>query len=94
MAIISIKDVLYIDVNESFMTVMELKYEELVGNSSTGAGYSSPKSRKLFLEEFYKKGFVKNCELRHGVFNTSKITINGEDFFHGHGCRYNRTEAD
>lgn len=90
LAVTAIKDGRYIDVNESFMKVMGLNYEELIGNSSTGAGYISGKSRKLFLEEFRQKGFVENLELpmfvkggelRHGLFNTSKITINSEDFF-------------
>lgn len=90
LAITSMKDGRYIDVNESFMKVMGLNYEELVGNSSTGAGYISMESRKLFLEEFNQKGIVENLELpmrvkggelRYGLFNTSKITIDGEDFF-------------
>lgn len=90
MAVTAMKDGRYIDVNESFMKVMGLKYEELVGNSSTGAGYISSEARALFLEEYHQKGFVKNLELpmrvkggelRYGLFNTSKISIDSEDFF-------------
>ncbi|NTW77835.1 MAG: PAS domain S-box protein, partial [Syntrophaceae bacterium] len=90
MAITAIKDGRYIDVNESFMKVMGLKYEELVGDSSTGAGYITAESRALFLNEYRQKGFVENLELsmrvkngkrRRGLFNSSKITIGSEEFF-------------
>lgn len=90
LAITAIEDGRYIDVNESFIKVMGLKYEELVGNSSTRTGYISSESRSLFLEEYRQKGFVENLELpilvkgdelRRGLFNSSKITIDGEDFF-------------
>ena len=90
MAITAIKDGRYIDVNESFMKVMGLKYEELVGKSSTNAGYISRESRALFLKEYRQKGFVENLELpirvkngkwRRGLFNSTKITIGSEEFF-------------
>ncbi len=90
MAITSIKDGRYLDVNESFMKTMGYKYEELIGNSSTGAGYITSESRALFLEEYNQKGIVENLELemrvkdgelRRGLFNSSKITIDSEDFF-------------
>ena len=90
MAITAMKDGRYIDVNEPFLNIMGLKYEQLVGNSSTGAGFITGESRALFLEEYRQKGFVENLELpmqvkngecRRGLFNSSKITIGKEDFF-------------
>jgi PAS domain S-box-containing protein len=90
MAITAMKDGRYIDVNEPFLNIMGLKYEQLVGNSSTGAGFITGESRALFLEEYRQKGFVENLELpmqvkngecRRGLFNSSKITIGDEDFF-------------
>ncbi len=90
MAITAMKDGRYVDVNESFLKVMGLKYEELVGNSSTGAGYISSESRALFLKEYRQKGFVENLELpmrvkdgkwKRGLFNSTKITIGSEYFF-------------
>lgn len=90
MAITEIKDGRYIDVNESFLKGMGLKYEEVVGNSSVGTGYIMRESRALFLEEFRQKGHVENLELpirvkdgelRRGLFNSTKITIGSEDFF-------------
>ncbi|MEQ8181669.1 MAG: PAS domain S-box protein, partial [Smithellaceae bacterium] len=83
MAITAMKDGRYIDVNEPFLNIMGLKYEQLVGNSSTGAGFITGESRALFLEEYRQKGFVENLELpmqvkngecRRGLFNSSKIT--------------------
>ncbi len=90
MAMTAMKDGRYIDVNEPFLNVMGLKYEQLVGNSSTGTGFITGESRALFLEEYRQKGFVENLELsmqvnngewRRGLFNSSKITIGEEDFF-------------
>ncbi|MEN6375195.1 MAG: PAS domain S-box protein [Smithella sp.] len=90
MAITAMKDGRYIDVNEAFMKVMGLKREELVGSSSTGAGYISSESRALFLKEYNQKGFVANLELpmrvkdgkwRRGLFNSTKIILGNEEFF-------------
>ncbi|MEN6622012.1 MAG: PAS domain S-box protein [Smithella sp.] len=90
LAITAVEDGRYVDVNESFIKVMGLKYEELVGNSSTRAGYISSESRSLFLGEYNQKGFVENLELpiqvkggelRRGLFNSSRIIIDGEDLF-------------
>jgi two-component system, cell cycle sensor histidine kinase and response regulator CckA len=90
MVITAMKDGRYVEVNEAFAKAMGLKREELLGNTSTGAGYITGEQRKLFLDEYSRKGSVENLELqvrvkggelRHGLVNSSKITIGCEDFF-------------
>jgi PAS domain S-box-containing protein len=90
MAITTMKDGRYVDVNESFTRIMGLKRDELIGNSSTGIGFITAEDRALFLDEYRRKGYVENLELKmcveggawkHGLFNSSKITIGKEDFF-------------
>jgi PAS domain S-box-containing protein len=80
----------YLDVNEAFAQVMGLKREEMIGRTSTDIGYITVEQRRLFLDEFRRKACVKNLELqmrvaggelRQGLFNASKITIGGENFF-------------
>ncbi len=89
-AITAMEDGRYVEVNEAFAKIMGLKREELIGNSSIGAGFITNEQRALFLQEYCQKGFVENLELRmcvkggelrYGLFNSSKITIGGEDFF-------------
>lgn len=90
MAITSMKDGRYVEVNEAFMEGMGRKREELIGNTSTGIGYITVEQRTLFLEMYRQKGFVENLELqirtkggelRYGLVNSSKITIGCESFF-------------
>lgn len=90
MAITAMTDGRYIEVNETFAHVMGLKREELIGNTSTDIGYITEEHRKLFLEQYRREGFVRNLalpvrvkggEVKYGLFNSSKITIRGEDFF-------------
>jgi PAS domain S-box-containing protein len=90
MAITNMKDGRYIDVNTALAKVMGLQREELIGKTSTDIGYITVDERALFLDEYHRKGSVENLELqirvkggelRQGLFNASKITIGGEDFF-------------
>ncbi len=90
MAITVMKDGRYVEVNEAFAKVMGLKREELIDNTSVGAGYITAEDRAIFLDEYRRKGFVENLELqmhvkggepRYGLFNSSKITIGDKDFF-------------
>ncbi|PKN19031.1 MAG: hypothetical protein CVU71_09635 [Deltaproteobacteria bacterium HGW-Deltaproteobacteria-6] len=90
LAITAMKDGRYVDVNEAFAKVMDLERLEMIGKTSTEIGYITAEQRTLFLEEYHRNGFVKNLELRmrvkdgelrQGLFNSSKISIGGEDFF-------------
>jgi two-component system, cell cycle sensor histidine kinase and response regulator CckA len=89
MAITTIEDGRYMDVNEAFSKIMGVEREELIGNTSTSIGYISPEHRTTFLNEFTTKGYVenlemptrtKNGELRYGLFNSSTIKIQGKDY--------------
>lgn len=89
MAITTIKEGRYIDVNEAFLKTMGLKRDEIVGNTSTGIGYITREQRSVFLNEFKKKGCVENLELmvrtkrkelRYGLFNTTKINLANNDY--------------
>jgi len=90
MAITTLKDGRYTDVNKAFASAMGKPRDELIGSTSVSAGFITPEQRVLFLEEFRRKGFVenmefvtrvKNSELRYGLFNSTIITILDEDFF-------------
>ncbi len=88
MAITTVKEGMYIDVNESFSKTMGLTREELIGNTSRGIGYVTAEQREVFLSEIRTKGCVENLELsvrtkgrevRHGLFNAVKIKIDDKD---------------
>ena len=89
MAITTIEDGCYMDVNEAFATIMGMKREEIIGNTSTGIGYLTVEQRTIFLNEFNTKGYVENLEmltktkdgeLKYGLFNSSSIKIRGKDY--------------
>ena len=89
-AITSMKDGQYIDVNESFAKTMGLTRDQLLDNTSVSAGFITAGQRETFLNEYRSKGCVENLELqmrvrddelRYGLFNSSRITIGGEEFF-------------
>jgi PAS domain S-box-containing protein len=88
MAITTIEEGRYVDVNEAFAIIMGIKREEIIGNTSTGIGYITADQRAAFLSELNTKGRVENLELqtrtkgnelRYGLFNSSRIRIRGED---------------
>ncbi|HVO65830.1 MAG TPA: PAS domain S-box protein [Syntrophales bacterium] len=88
MAITTIKEGRYVEVNEAFALIMGINREEIIGNTSTGIGYITPEQRKIFLNELNTKGYVENLELqtrtkgnklRYGLFNSSRIKLHGED---------------
>ncbi len=90
LAITSMKDGQYMDVNEAFARIMDLTRNELMRNTSISAGFITAEQREAFLNEYRMKGFVENLELRmhvkdgerrYGLFNSSKISIGGEEFF-------------
>ena len=90
MAITTIKDGRYTDVNKAFADVMGKTRDELIGQTSVSAGFITADQRSLFIDEFQRKGYVenmefttrvKNGELRYGLFNSTRITIIDEDFY-------------
>lgn len=90
LAITAMKDGRYIDVNEAFAEVMGLAREDLLQKTSLSAGFISAEERTAFLREYQENGFVRNLELpmrvkngekRYGLFNSSRIAIQGEEYF-------------
>ncbi|MBA4417231.1 MAG: hypothetical protein C0392_04880 [Syntrophus sp. (in: bacteria)] len=90
MTITTISGGQYIDVNEAFSKTMGLTREEIIGNTSVGIGYITTEQRSLFLNELNKKGYVENFELqvkiragelRHALFNSTKIILAGREYF-------------
>jgi PAS domain S-box-containing protein len=88
MAITTIEEGRYVDVNEAFAIIMGIKREEIIGNTSTGIGYITADQRAAFLSQLNTTGRVENLELqtrtkgnelRYGLFNSSRIRIRGED---------------
>jgi len=87
-AITTFKEGRYIEVSESFLTLMGLERSEVVGNTSTGIGFITLEQRTVVLNEFAEKGFVANLELqirtkggecRYGLLNSVLISFSGED---------------
>ncbi|MCX5828367.1 MAG: PAS domain S-box protein [Deltaproteobacteria bacterium] len=90
MAMTTIKDGRYVDVNEAFAKTMGLTRGEIIGNTSIGIGYITAEQRSVFLSELNEKGYVENLELqvrtkdgevRYGLFNSTRISIANEDYF-------------
>ncbi len=90
MAITTMKEGRYVEVNEAFSNIMGLKREELVGNTSAGTGYITAEERAIFLSEIQTKGYVENLELpvrikdgevRYGLFNSRRIEIDKEEYY-------------
>ncbi len=88
MAISTMKDGRYIDVSDAFLDLMGLLRHEVIGNTSTGIGFITPEQRSIVLNEVEKKGRVENLELqvrtkagelRYGLFNSTRITIEDEE---------------
>jgi PAS domain S-box-containing protein len=88
-AISTLKDGRYVDVNEAFAKSMGYKREELIGQTSTGCGYITLDGRALVLQQFREKGYcenlelpirVKGGELRHGLFNSAKMKLGNEEY--------------
>jgi PAS domain S-box-containing protein len=88
MAITAIKDGRYIDVSDAFLDLMGLLRDEVIGNTSIGIGFITAEQRSIVLNELEKKGRVENLELqvrtkgselRYGLFNSTKISIAGEE---------------
>ena len=89
MAISSVAEGRYIYVSEAFLRIMGLRWEEVVGNTSTGIGFLTKEQRSIFINELTKKGrvdnfelqvIVKGGELKSGLFNSSRIILGGEDY--------------
>ncbi|HEY3275797.1 MAG TPA: PAS domain S-box protein [Syntrophorhabdaceae bacterium] len=88
-AITTIEEGRYVEVNEAFSKSMGLGRDDIIGKTSTGIGCITEEQRSLFLRELRQKEQVENLELRmttgggekrYGLFNATKIHLGKEDF--------------
>jgi len=64
MAVTSIEDNKFIDVNEAFLELMGYEMEEVIGNTAASVGaFKDPELRQKAVEEILSKGFFKNFEV-------------------------------
>jgi PAS domain S-box-containing protein len=89
MALTTIEEGRYIEVNDAFTKVMGVKRENMVGATSTGIGYITPEQRSFLLQELRDKGSVENLELqvrtkegevRYGLFNSTKVRMGRKSY--------------
>ena len=59
MAITTIDEGRYIDVNDAFATIIGRKREEIINNTATGIGYITKEQREKFVKEIVIKGVCR-----------------------------------
>lgn len=62
-AISELESGIYLDVNQKFLNIFELKKEEVIGKSSIDLGLFDAKTRKRVLNDFEKNGYLENYEI-------------------------------
>ncbi|MFX1390206.1 MAG: PAS domain S-box protein [Promethearchaeota archaeon] len=90
MSISSIKDGRFIEVNDVFLTDLELTREEVIGKSSKGLNlWVNKNQRDEMIRNIEEKGSVSNLhvryrtksgEIKHGLFSVNKITLKGKPY--------------
>ena len=89
MAITTVEEGRYVDVNEAFEIIIGIKREKIIGNTPIDIGYITADQRAAFLSELNTKGYAENFEvetrttgneIRYVLFNTSKIKLNRKDY--------------
>ena len=91
MAVSSIEEGIYLDVNETFLSVLGYTREEVVQHSSKDLKiWQAHEDRKKVMELFSRDGRVRNFEttihtkkgeLRNALFSADKILLNGKPVF-------------
>jgi PAS domain S-box-containing protein len=75
-AILRLRDGMYVDVNDAFVTITGFERAEVIGRTSTDIGiYADPTQRYELDESFLREGRVKNQELRYRLKNGEVITV-------------------
>jgi DNA-binding CsgD family transcriptional regulator len=69
LCITTLKDGIYIDVNETGARYMGAKREDMIGRKSTEIGSISKEQRQLFIDQIKNDGFVKNILLTIKIDN-------------------------
>jgi len=91
MALVTLNEEIFVDVNESFLKILEFGRNEVIGKSALELGLHIDYSkRELMFKILNKDGVIKdfklNIKTKNGliknlVFNGSKITIKNENYF-------------
>ena len=87
MAISTIEEGRYIEVNDSFLRTMGVSHDELIGRTSQELGFFADyEKRNKIIGKVMETGFVKNYELkmktrsgdiRHGLFSAELLDLQG-----------------
>jgi len=89
MAVSTIEEGRYIDVNEAFLVLVEREKGEVVGHTSTGAGIVTEKDRSAMIHEYKSKGRVdgfeipvlaKDGKIKDVLINSNRISFGGRDY--------------
>jgi len=89
MAISTAKEGRFVDVNNSFLRLVGLKREKVIGHTSRETGFITEEQRSLFYNELGKEGNVENLEfevqpkgrgVRHGLFSFVMMTFSSENY--------------
>lgn len=79
----------FVAVSNAFLGLMGLTRDEVIGHTATEVGFVTPEDRILFFQEINEKGRIKNYEmkfrtkdgqLRQGLFNAAKITLDNKEY--------------
>jgi PAS domain S-box-containing protein len=89
LGITTFKEGRFVEVSDSFLSMVGATREEIIGNTSVGMGILTTEQRKAVSDELQKKGLVENLELEirtnrgekiRGLFNATGISLDGEDY--------------
>ena len=85
--ITTLKEGRFIDVSNTFLSLMGRKRDEVVGHTSLEIGFITEEQRSIFFDELNKVGRIENLEmkvrteggaLRDGLFNAVMLSLNNE----------------
>ena len=85
--ITTLKDGRYVEVSDSYLSLMGRKREDVIGSTTIETGFITQEQRKSFFHELNKNGSVENFEmevktkggvLRQGLFNAVMMTLGKE----------------
>jgi PAS domain S-box-containing protein len=69
MSITTIKDGIYIDVNEAFEKFIGMRRQDVIGKTSLECGHLSKERRSKLVNEIKEKGYAKNILVKHRTKN-------------------------
>lgn len=89
MALTTLREGRYIDVNSAFLEFMGMRRGEVIGRTSREIGYPTEEQRKVLFNELNQKGYVESLELevktkdgevKNGLFNIVMMTLKNEKY--------------